>query len=102
MSETGHRQRSRHAQTNVIRAPYPRRCHNSLRSSGTSPNFLITVTSLRPPVEGSRLRLNASAPTYPGFWESASARITAAFELKHSTGLPGEMPLSEATKGSAT
>jgi hypothetical protein len=41
--------------------------HSSLRSSGTSPNFLITFTSLRPPVEGSRLRLNASAPTYPGF-----------------------------------
>jgi hypothetical protein len=34
-----------------------------LRSSGTSPNFLITLASLKSPVAGSPVRLNATAPT---------------------------------------
>jgi hypothetical protein len=37
--------------------------HSTLKSSGTSPNFLITVASLKSPVAGSPVRLNATAPT---------------------------------------
>jgi hypothetical protein len=37
--------------------------HSALRSSGTSPNFLITSASLKTPVAGSPVRLNATAPT---------------------------------------
>ena len=38
-------------------------CHSALRSAGTSPNFLITLASLKSPVAGSPVRLNATAPT---------------------------------------
>ena len=41
--------------------PAPR--HNPLKSSNTSPNFLITLASLKSPVAGSPVRLNATAPT---------------------------------------
>jgi len=37
--------------------------HNALRSSGTSPNFLINLASPKTPVAGSPVRLNATAPT---------------------------------------
>jgi hypothetical protein len=37
--------------------------HSALKSSGTSPNFLISLASLKSPVEGSPLRLKATAPT---------------------------------------
>src|SRR5215831_8257268 len=74
-----------------------RGCHSSLRSSGTSPNFLITFTSLRPPEEGSRLRLNANAPTYPGFHESGCTRTTVAFRQTFQR-LPGATPASAAMK----
>jgi hypothetical protein len=37
--------------------------HNPLKSSNTSPNFLITLASLKSPVAGSPVRLNATAPT---------------------------------------
>jgi hypothetical protein len=50
--------------------------HSALKSSGTSPNFLITVASLKSPVAGSPERLNVTAPTLPAFRERASARIT--------------------------
>lgn len=43
-----------------------RRLHNALRSSGTSPNFGITVASPKSPVDGSALRLKATAPTMSG------------------------------------
>src|SRR6266567_9640944 len=46
------------------------RHHNALRSSGTSPNFLITLASLKTPVAGSPVRLNATAPTWPCLCES--------------------------------
>jgi hypothetical protein len=36
-----------------------------LKSSGTSPNFLTTLASLKSPVSGSPVRLNATAPTWP-------------------------------------
>jgi len=36
--------------------------HNTLKSSGTSPNFRKTVASLKSPVAGSPVRLNATAP----------------------------------------
>src|SRR5216683_2944300 len=52
--------------------------HNVLKSSGTSPNLPITLASLKSPVAGSPLRLNATAPTWPALRESASARITTA------------------------
>jgi hypothetical protein len=35
-----------------------------LKSSGTSPNFLITLASLKSPVAGSPVRLKATAPTW--------------------------------------
>jgi hypothetical protein len=37
--------------------------HSVLKSSGTSPNFLIPLASLKSPVAGSPVRLNATAPT---------------------------------------
>jgi hypothetical protein len=37
--------------------------HKVLRSSGTSPNFLITLASLKSPLAGSPVRLKATAPT---------------------------------------
>jgi hypothetical protein len=37
--------------------------HSALKSSGTSPNFLITLASLKSPVAGSPVRLNATAPS---------------------------------------
>ena len=37
--------------------------HSELKSSGTSPNFLITLASLKSPVAGSPVRLKATAPT---------------------------------------
>jgi hypothetical protein len=37
--------------------------HNVLRSSGTSPNFFNTFASLKSPVAGSPVQLNATAPT---------------------------------------
>ena len=37
--------------------------HSVLKSSGTSPNFLITLASLKSPVAGSPVRLKATAPT---------------------------------------
>jgi hypothetical protein len=69
--------------------------HSSLRSSGTSPNFRITFASPNSPVAGSPPRQKASAPTCPGFPEYTSARITAAFALRHCIGFPGAMPSSE-------
>jgi hypothetical protein len=41
----------------------PRADHNPPKSSGTLPNFLITSASLKSPVAGSPVRLNATAPT---------------------------------------
>src|ERR1700722_5337971 len=76
--------------------------HNAFKSSGTSPNFLITLASLKSPVAGSPVRLNATAPTWPSLRDSASARITAALGLKHSVGSPAATPSSLATNGSAT
>ena len=37
--------------------------YNVFKSSGTSPNFRNTVASLKSPVAGSPVRLNATAPT---------------------------------------
>jgi hypothetical protein len=76
--------------------------HSVLKSPGTSPNFLITLASLKSPVAGSPVRLNATAPTVTFFADNASARITAAFGLKHSMGSPAAMPSSAATNGSVT
>src|SRR5712672_2281061 len=76
--------------------------YNVLKSSGTSPNFLITFASPNSPVAGSPVRLNATAPTCPGLRDNASARMTTATGLKHSVGSPAAMPSSAATKGSAT
>ena len=42
-----------------------RSVHNPLKSSGTSPNFLITLASPKSPVAGSPVRLNATAPRFP-------------------------------------
>ena len=39
--------------------------HSVLKSSGTSPNFLTTLASLKSPVAGSPVRLYATAPTWP-------------------------------------
>src|ERR1700681_2011814 len=72
--------------------------HSALKSFGTSPNFLITVASLKSPVAGSPVRENATAPTLPCLRESAWARITAALGLKHSTGSPAAMPSSVANE----
>ena len=79
-----------------------RRLQSELRSSGTSPNLRMTLASPKSPVAGSPVRLKATAPTTPGFRDSASACITAAFGLKHSVGSAGAMPSSAATKGRAT
>jgi hypothetical protein len=76
--------------------------YNVLKSSGTSPNFLMTFASPKSPVAGSPVRLNATAPTCPGLRDKASARMTTATGLKHSVGSPAAMPSSAATKGSAT
>jgi hypothetical protein len=73
-----------------------------LRSSGTSPNFLMTFASPKLPVAGSPVRLNATAPTCPGLRDRASARMTTATGLRHSVGSPAATPSSAATKGSAT
>jgi hypothetical protein len=43
--------------------------HNVLKSSDTSPNFLITLASLKSPVAGSPARLNATAPPWPSLRE---------------------------------
>jgi hypothetical protein len=51
--------------------------HNALKSSGTSPNFLITLASLKSPVAGSPVRLNATAPTWPSLRDSASGGVFA-------------------------
>src|SRR5438445_10100803 len=37
--------------------------HSALKSSGTSPNFLITLASPKSPVAGSPVRLKVTAPT---------------------------------------
>src|ERR1700686_828527 len=76
--------------------------HSVLRSSGTSPNFLMTLASPNSPMAGSPVRLKATAPTWPGLRDNASAGMIAAFGLKHSVGSPAAMPSSAATKGSAT
>ena len=52
--------------------------------------------------EGSPVRENAMAPAWPGMRESASARMTAAFALRHSAGSPAATPSSEKTNGRAT
>ena len=75
-----------------------RRLQSELRSSGTSPNLRMTVASPKSPVAGSPLRLKATAPTMPGFRDSASAFITAAFGLKHSTASPAATPSSLARR----
>src|SRR5277367_2963827 len=41
--------------------------HSALKSSGTSPNFRKTVASLKSPVAGSPVRLNAALPYGPIF-----------------------------------
>ena len=51
--------------------------HRADRSSGTSPNFRISLASPNSPVAGSPVRQNAIAPAQPGLRESASARMTA-------------------------
>ena len=71
--------------------------HSALRSSGTSPNFRISLASLNSPVAGSAVRLNAIAPAQPGLCESASARMTAALALRHSTASPAATPSSAST-----
>ena len=78
------------------------RHHSALRSSGTSPNFRISLASPNSPVAGSPVRQNAIAPAQPGFRESASARMTAALALRHSTASQAATPSSAITKGSAT
>jgi hypothetical protein len=45
--------------------------HNALRSSGTSPNFRISLASPNSPVAGSLQRLNAIAPAQPGLREKS-------------------------------
>src|SRR5258708_10838962 len=72
-----------------------------LRSSGTSPNFLMTFASPKLPVAGSPVRLNATAATCPGLRDKAFARMTTSVGLKHSVGSPAAMPSSAATKGRA-
>ena len=69
------------------------------RSSGTSPNFLITVASVNSPVEGSPLRLNASAPTCPGFRESGCGPHHGGVQAETFQRLPGATPASAAMKG---
>jgi hypothetical protein len=68
----------------------------------SSPNFRISLASLKSPVAGSPLRLNATAPACPGLRDSASARMTAALALKHSIASPATTPSSEKTNGRAT
>ena len=68
----------------------------------TSPNFRISLASPNSPVAGSPVRQNAIAPAQPGFRESASARMTAALALRHSTASPAATPSSASTKGRAT
>jgi hypothetical protein len=53
-----------------------------LRLSGTSRNIWISLVSPKLPVAGSPLRLNATAPTWPGLRDNASAFITAAWGSK--------------------
>jgi hypothetical protein len=53
-------------------------------------------------IAGSPVRLKATAPTFPGLRESASARVTTAVGLKHSTASPGATPSSTAMNGNAT
>ena len=69
------------------------------RSSGTSPNFLITVASVNSPVEASLLRLNASAPTCPGFRESGCGPHHGGVQAETLQRLPGATPASAAMKG---
>jgi hypothetical protein len=57
---------------------------SALKSSGTSPNCLITLASLKSPVAGSPVLLKATAPTCPSLRDNASARITTPTGLKHS------------------
>ncbi len=76
--------------------------HSAERSSGTSPNFRINLASSKSPLDGSPVREKASAPTWPGLRERASARMTAAWALKHSVASPGAIPSSEGTNGKAT
>ncbi|MCK1711312.1 hypothetical protein IVA83_20305 [Bradyrhizobium sp. 143] len=51
------------------------RLHSVLRSSGTSPNFRISLASPKSPVAGSPLRLKATAPTWLGLRDRASALL---------------------------
>lgn len=79
-------------------SPGRSKLHSALRSSGTSPNFRISLASLKSPLDGSPVRENATAPAWPGFRDSASARMTAALALRHSVASPAATPLSEKTK----
>jgi hypothetical protein len=49
----------------IVSAPNALSQRYSVLKSGTSPNFLITVASLKSPVAGSPVRENATAPTRP-------------------------------------
>jgi len=62
--------------------------HNSLKSSGTSPNFFSTTASENSPTFGSPARLNATAPALAG---SIYARHL--FELGRPAGAPGRIAL---------
>jgi hypothetical protein len=77
----------------AVQRPRSRYLYNALRSSSTSPNFLMILASPKSPVAGSPVRLKATAPICPGLRDSASARMTTAVGLKHSVGSPAAMPL---------
>jgi hypothetical protein len=72
--------------------------HSVLKSSGTSPNFLTTLASLKSPVSGSPVRLYATAPTWPTpdavaeyapyVWSAAFAQLP----QSHSNWIPGTAP----------
>src|ERR1700733_208971 len=76
--------------------------HNALKSSGTSPNFRNTVASLKSPVAGSPVRLNATAPVWPNTFHRPCARSIAATGLGHSIGSPTTTLPSAASNGNAT
>src|SRR5580692_6436200 len=76
--------------------------HNALKSSGTSPNFRNTVASLKSPVAGSPVRLNATAPVWPNTFHRPCARSIAAAGLGHSMGSPTTTLPSATSNGNAT
>src|SRR3954453_18793790 len=76
--------------------------HNSLKSSGTSPNFFSTTASENSPTFGSPARLNAMAPALAGSRDIPSARLIAVPSLWHSCASPGAALSSVRMNGRAT